>query len=158
MNLYLKKQPFLWNSKYSVYDEKAREKMLVKRKTFFASKGFRILDTDEKELISVQKKMYGAEPRFHIIKNGIEAAVVEKDFSMFSRGYRVNGLGWRAEGRLSEHEFELRNGDIVIAKIANQMFAGGNGYEISFGPDVDELMALSVILAVNTCIDSENNS
>lgn len=152
MNLYLKKTSFLWRSKYAVYDENENAKMFVKGKDLLVSKGFRITDTAGKELVRVQRKTYGAIPRYYIIHNGKETAYVEKDFSMFSHGYDVKGLEWRAEGQLTEHQFVVKKGELEIARIQKIE----SGYEITFGSDTDEVLALSVILIINICADSKN--
>ena len=152
MNLNLKQKTFSWRSRYAVYDESENEKMLVKGIDLLVSKSFRITDMNGQELIRVKRKTYGATPRYYIIRNGKEIAFVEKDFSMYSHGYDVMGLGWRAEGQLSERKFAVKKGEIEIARISK----AENGYKIAFGSDVDEAAALAVILIVNICADSKN--
>jgi len=67
-------------------------------------------------------------------------------------------LGWTVKGDFWAHEYQICAGSSVIATISKQWFTWGDTYEIDIDDNVDEVMALSVVLIIDAVIDSQNSS
>ena len=81
-----------------------------------------------------------------------------KEFTFFKQKYSVHGLGWQVQGDFWAHEYEITQNDQIIVSISKEWMTWGDSYEIRMADDVDEIMALSVVLVIDACMASQNNS
>ena len=97
-------------------------------------------------------------PRFSIIRNGEEVAEVVREFTFFRPKYRIDGLGWRCEGEVFDHDYWLTdaNGDIITT-VRKAWFTWGDTYEIDIADGVDPVIALSVVLIIDAVLANQNN-
>lgn len=158
MNLYIKQRVFSWGDKFSVYDEAGNEKYLVKGEVFTFGKKLHLYDLSGNELAFIEQKMFSFLPKYHILVNGNTVAEVVKEFTFFKQEYSVNGPEWTVHGDFFDHEYEITDGYNIIASVSKEWFTFGDAYEISFGRDVNEILALAVCLVIDACIEGENNN
>ena len=78
-----------------------------------------------------------------------------KEFTFFKHEYSVNGLGWQVHGDFWDHEYEITNGNTVIASVSKEWMTWGDTYEIRLGYGADEATALAVVLVIDACIEAE---
>ena len=90
--------------------------------------------------------------------NGEEIAEVVREFTFFRPKYRIDGLGWRVEGDVFDHDYWLTdaNGDIITT-VRKAWFTWGDTYEIDIADSVDPVIALSVVLIIDAVLANQNN-
>ncbi|MBQ7921462.1 MAG: LURP-one-related family protein [Clostridia bacterium] len=157
MNLYIKQKIFTWGDKFSIYDADGNEKYYVEGEVFTFGKKLHLYDLRGNELAFIEQQMFTFLPKYMIYRNGNEMAEVVKEFTFFRQEYSVNGPGWRVHGDFFDHDYEVVDGDTVIASVTREWFTLGDAYEITFGDDVDEIAALAVVLVIDACIDAQRD-
>ena len=156
MNLYVKQKVFSWGDQFTVYDENGNERYGVQGEVFSWGKKLHVFDLAGIECAFVRQKPFSFLPRFYISQNGRDVAEVVREFTFFHPTYTVKGLGWRVEGDLFAHEYEITDGMRTVVTVSKQWMTWGDAYEIRISPDVDEIHALAVVLVIDACL--ENNA
>ncbi len=161
MNLYIKQRIFTWGDKFSVYDEDGNEKYFVEGEILTFGKKLHLYDLHGRELIYIEQQLFTFLPRYIIYRGDDEFAEVVKEFTFFHPEYTVNGPGmdahWSVHGDFFDHDYEITDGNKIIASVEKEWFTLGDAYEISFGEGVDEIAALAVVLVIDACIDAQRN-
>ncbi len=161
MKLYIQQRIFTWGDKFSIYDENGNEKYYVEGEVFTFGKKLHLYDLQGQELAYIEQQLFSFLPKYVICRDGEEFAEVVKEFTFFHPEYTVNLSGmdaqWSVHGDFFDHDYEVTDGDTVIASVAKEWFTLGDAYEISFGAGVDEIAALSVVLVIDACIDAQRN-
>lgn len=158
MKLYIKQRVFSWGDKFSIYDEAGNEKYHVEGEVFTLGKKLHLYDLQGNELAFIEQEIFTFLPKYHISRNGMQIAEVVKEFTFFKHEYTVNGLGWNVHGDFWDHEYEIADNGRTVASVSKEWMTWGDSYEISFGTEVDEIAALSVVLVIDACIAAQNNS
>lgn len=158
MKLYIKQRIFTWRDKFYVYDELGNEKYYVEGEVFSWGKKLHLYDMRGNELAFIYQKVFTFLPEYHIARNGVDIAEVVKEFTFFKQKYSAQGLDWQVQGNFWAHEYEITKHGQTIAAIAKEWMTWGDSYEICMGDDVDEIMALSVVLVIDACMASQNNA
>jgi len=155
MNLYIKQRIFTWGDQFSIYDADGNEKYTVEGEIFTFGKKLHLFDLQRRELAYIEQQLFTFLPRYVICRGDTEIAEVVKEFTFFHPEYTVNGPGWSVHGDFFDHDYEVTDGDTVIASVSKEWFTLGDAYEISFGPGVDEVTALAVVLVIDACIAAQ---
>jgi len=155
MKLYIKQHIFTWGDKFSIYDESGNEKYCVEGEVLTLGKKLHLYDLKGSELAYIEQQLLTFLPKYMIYRGEEEFAEVVKEFTFFHPEYTVNGPGWTVSGDFFDHDYEVKDGDKVIASVSKEWFTLGDAYEISFGIGVDEVEALSVVLVIDACIDAQ---
>lgn len=161
MNLYIQQRIFTWGDKFSIYDEAGNERYYVEGEVLTFGKKLHLYDLGGRELAYIEQQLFTFLPRYVIYRDGEEFAEVVKEFTFFHPEYTVNSISmngeWKVSGDFFDHDYEVTDGDRVIASVAKEWFTLGDAYEISFGAGVDEIAALAVVLVIDACIDAQRN-
>ena len=97
-------------------------------------------------------------PRYALTVRGREIGEIRKEFTFFYQRYVIDSLGWEVEGSFWEHEFEIRRGGRVIARIYKEWLTWGDSYCVDIADPADELPALAVVLAIDCVAEAQNNN
>ena len=161
MNLYIQQRIFSWGDKFSIYDEAGNEKDYVEGEILTFGKKLHLYDLSGRELAYIEQQLFTFLPRYVIYRGGEEFAEVVKEFTFFHPEYTVNvpsmGAEWTVHGDFFDHDYEVTEGNSVIASVAKEWFTLGDAYEISIGAGSDEIAALAVVLVIDACIDAQRN-
>ena len=126
-------------------------------KSSHSEKKLRLYDLQGHELAYIEQQLLTFLPKYLIYRGEEEFAEVVKEFSFFHPEYSVNGPGWQVHGDFFDHDYEVVDGERVIASVSKEWFTLGDAYEILFGAGVDEIAALSVVLVIDACIEAQRN-
>lgn len=157
MKLYIKQRIFSWGDKFSIYDEAGNERYYVEGEVLTFGKKLHLYDIIGRELAYIEQQLLTFLPKYLIYTGGKQLAEVVKEFTLFHPKYTVKGPGWKVQGDFFDHDFEITNGDTVIASVSKEWFTLGDAYEICLDEGVDEISALAVVLVIDACIESQRD-
>lgn len=158
MRLYMKQKVFSWGDKFSVYDEAENVVFTVEGEVFTFGKKLHVYDSMGNEAAFIEQKLFSFFPKYSIWKNGCEVAEVVKEFTFFRQAYSVNGPGWQVEGDFFDHDYRVTFGGAqTVASVSKEWFTFGDAYEINISSEADPVLALSVVLVIDACIDAQND-
>ncbi len=157
MKLYIKQRVFSWRDRFSVYDESGREKYFAEGEIFSFGRKLHLLSSNEKELALISQRLFTFLHRYCINCRGRDIGEVVKHFTLFTQKYSVEGLGWDVEGDFFAHDYVMSGGGRTIVRVQKAWFTWGDAYEIDIADGIDEVAALSVVLAIDAILEDASN-
>ena len=161
MKLYIQQKLFSWGDKFSVYDASGNEKYFVEGEIFTFGKKLHLYDTAGNELAFIEQQLFTFLPKYSIFRGSEHFAEVVKEFTFFHPEYTVSGPGmdadWTVSGDFFDHDYDISDGNSLIASVQKEWFTLGDAYEITIADHADVVTALSVVHVIDACIDAQNN-
>ena len=157
MRLFIKQKVFSLNAKFNVKDEDGNDKFYVEGEFLSLSSKLHVFDAAGNEAAMVYRRLMTLLPRFVVEINGAEVAEIVKDFSFLVPKYHLEGTSLRMEGDFLDHEYVLQDGDRVVMKMSKEWFTWGDSYVLDIERPEDEILALSIVLAIDCVIAAQRN-
>ena len=157
MKYYIKQHIFSFGDKFSIYDEYGNECYYVEGEVFTFGKKLHLCSADGTELSYIEQKLFSLLPKYTIYRAGEEIAEVVKEFTFFHNSYTVNGLNWTVEGNFLDHDYTVESQGVNIAAVQKEWFTWGDAYQIDVSDVIDPVLALSVVLVIDACIEAERD-
>ena len=118
-----------------------------------------VYHVDGRKAAFIQQRLFTLLPKYYIDLNGEETAEVIKEFTFFRNEYTIHGPGWKVLGNFADHSYQIYDdGGRQIASVTKQWLSWGDTYEINIEPSCNEVMALSVCLVIDACLDAQRNN
>lgn len=155
MNLYMKQRFFSWSDQFSIYDEAGNPQYSVEGEIFSWGKKLHVYDLAGNELALIQQKVFSFLPRYTILRPGRGEIEVVKEFTFFRDEYSVIGLDWSVSGDFWDHTYAVSENGRTIAEVSKEWFTWGDAYQIHIASNVDAVNALSVVLVIDACLESQ---
>jgi len=156
MNYYIKQRIFSWSDRFEIYDEKGNEVYFVEGEVFSLGKKLHLYHSSGKEVAYVEQQLFRFRPRYSIYREGNRVTDVVKEISFFSAEYSAEELGWTVTGDFFGHDYQITNGNEIIATVSKEWFTLGDAYEISVSEPKNELDALAIVLIVDACLAQQD--
>lgn len=157
MKLYIKQKVFSYKDKFTVKDENEEDRYFVESELFSFGKKLKISDANGNELAVAKQKVMSFMPKFIVEVDGRDIAEITKKFKFLKPEYYVSGLDWKVEGDYSSHNYSIMSNDKEIASIHKVWMSWGDSYELTVDDDVDNVVVLAVVLAIDFAMDIQNN-
>lgn len=157
MKLYLKQKVFSWNDRFTVYDENGNDKYYVEGEFFSFGKKLHVYNLNGDEVAFIHEELFSFLPKYYINIGGRDVAEVKKHFTLFCQEYSVNGFGWSVSGDFFSREYNINDGNRMIASVYREWFTLGDAYVIDISDGVREIDALSVALIIDAVISEARN-
>ena len=158
MKLYMKQKVFALKDRFFVKDEDGRDVYLVEGEFLSLGKKLHIQDMAGKELAMVQQKLLTLLPKYNVIVEDEVVAEITKEFTLFKPSYQVKGPGWSVDGDIWDHDYNIRRGMDVIVHVGKKWLSWGDTYEINIKKDLNPVMVLAVVLAIDCVLEAEGNA
>lgn len=158
MNLYMQQRVFTWGDKFNVFDQAGNIKYIVEGEIFSWGKKLHLYDLAGNELAFIQQKVFSFLPRYYITRPGYGEIEVVKEFTFFRAEYSVIGPNWKVYGDFWDHEYGVTDNGRSVVEVSKEWLTWGDTYRINISSDVDEIIALSVVLVIDACIEAQQNN
>lgn len=157
MNLYIKERIFTWGDKFDVCDRNGQMKYYVEGEIFTWGKKLHVYDQYNREVAFIKQDLFTFLPCYSLFVNGNQIARIRKEFSFLYPRYRVEGLGWQVEGSFWEHNYTVSQNGRPVVSIEKEWLTWGDTYHLSITDNVDEIVALAVVLTIDCMVEQRNN-
>ena len=137
---------------YDIRDEQGQVVFHVDGKVFRIRDTFVITDEQHHEVVTVKKKLLAIRETMTLERDGDTIASVHKALWRLLRGKFIinfkNGDKLVATGGFLDHEYKIRRGRKVIAKVSKRWFAIRDTYgiEIDAGEDIGVILGIAVVI------------
>lgn len=159
MKLFIKQKVFSLNEKFTIKDDLGVDKYIVEGDFFtIIEKKLRLYNMQNQELALVKKRFFTFLPQFEIIIDEKVVAEIHKEFTFFTNKYTFKGLDWTVDGDFMGHDYQIYSGTNPIASVHKQWMSWGDCYELDIADGVNEIIALSAVLAIDSVLDTHRSS
>ena len=158
MNFYMEQEIFSFTDRFSIFDERGNERFYIEGEVFSFGKKLHFYDPDGRERAFIDQKLFSFLPTYNISIDGFHVAEVVKQFTFFYPTYDVStsdGRYWKVDGDFFDHEYAVYDGDRMVASVSKDWFTWGDVYRISVSDQVDPILALSIVLVIDACLEAE---
>jgi uncharacterized protein YxjI len=149
----LKRQMFSIGEDFWIENERGEALYKVDGKALRIRETFVLEDRNGSELATIQAKLLAFMPTMTINRGGQPWIVVKKiPFTFFHQEFEIDvqgGAQLRAKGEITNHEYQILDGDQPLATISKQWFTLRETYGIAIAPGQDEVMLLAIAVAVD---------
>lgn len=152
----MKQKVFSWTDKFTVKDETGQDRYFVEGEFLTLAKKLHVYNGNHTEVAFIRQKLWSLLPRFFVEIDGRVVCQIVKRFTMFKPKYELEGPGWHVEGDFWAHEYTVHNDARIIMRLSKHWFTWGDSYELDIADPVDEVMCLSVVLAIDAAIAAAN--
>lgn len=159
---YLLRQKILsWGDDFTIRDESGRDRFQVKGKVFSFGDQLSFRDMQGNELAYIKQKLLAWGPTYEIHRDGVLVAVVKRElFSFLHHRFTVDVPGpddLEAEGSLTDHEYEMRRGDQVVATVSKRWFSWSDTYGIEVAEGEDDVLILASAVVIDMACHPDAN-
>ena len=149
MKLLIKQRVFSWSDTYDIYDESGEVKYFVKAKVFSIGHVIHIYNRFHEEVGCIRQKLLTFLPAFEIEMGGKYFGKIKKEFTLFRPSYQLEFGNWRIEGNTFGWDYDVVDGNALIMTISKELFHWGDTYSIDIFDEVNELMGLLIVIAID---------
>lgn len=158
MKLYMKQKVFALKDRFYVKDESGKDVYYVEGEVFSLGKKLHIYDMAGRELALMQQKLLTLLPKYVVTVEDEVVAEITKEFTLFKPSYKVKGPGWTVDGDIWDHDYKIRRGTDAIVHVSKQWLSWGDSYVIHIKREVNPVMVLAVVLAIDCVLDAEGDA
>lgn len=153
--LYMKQKIFSLKEKFFIKNEAGEDVYRIEGKLISLGKQLTVYDRTDTEVAFIKQKLFQWLPKFGVMIDGVEVAEVAQQFSFFKPKYTINGIGWSVTGNFWGHDYQVMDGDQVIATIHKAWAAFADSFEIDIMDNVDERTVLAIVIAIDFAMDTK---
>jgi uncharacterized protein YxjI len=158
MKLYIKQKIFSWTDKFYVKNEKGEDVYSVEGELFSWGKRLHIYNSKAEEVAFLKQKVWSWMPKYEIFVNGEKEAEINRKLSFFKPYYTVTGPDWEVTGDFWAHSYYITEGEKSIVSITKEWFSWGDSYVLDIADPKNELLALTMVLAIDADLQSSRNA
>ncbi len=158
MKLYMKQKVFSWTDKFDIADEYGGFRYYAEGELFSWGKKLHIYNNMGHEVAFIRQKVMSWQPCYFVEIDGAVVATIVKDFTFFHPSYHVEGLPWEMSGDFWAHDYVMYEGRHEIMRLSKAWFTWGDSYEIDICDSTNEILCLSVALAVDCAVAQAQNN
>ena len=148
MRMLFKQRFFSWFDSFDIYDE--REELIYSVQGVLDwGHCLKIFDREGAFLGMVREKVLSFLPRFEVSLGENYAGVIRKEFTLFAPRFEMELNGWRVEGDWLEWNYEVLDGDRLVASVSKELLHWTDTYQIEVERNEDALMVLMAVLAID---------
>ena len=153
MKIYIKQKILTLPDKFYVKDINGKNIYSVEAEILSSGKRLHIYNTKSEEVGFLKQKIWSLMPRYEVLINGKKEAEIKRLFNFLKPKYIVEGPDWIVSGDFSSHNYTITQNEKIVVKISKKwMSFSGDSYELDIQDTHYELLALCVVLAIDTDI------
>ena len=153
MRYLMREKVFSWGDDFTIRDEAGNDIFLVDGKAFSLGKQLSFRDMAGNELAFIKQKLLSWGPTYEVWRGGALAAVVKRElFSFIHHRFTVDVPGpddLEATGSLTDHEYEMKRGDRVVATVSKRWFSWSDTYGIDVADGEDDVLVLASAVVID---------
>ena len=155
----LRRQMFSIGEDFWIENDRGEQVYRVDGKALRIRETFVLEDRNGAPLATIQAKLLAFMPTMTVQRDGQPWLVVKKKpFTLLHQEFEVEVQGGRmlrANGEITNHEYQILEGDQPIAAISKQWFTLRETYGIAIGPGQDEVLLLATAVCVDELSEDE---
>jgi uncharacterized protein YxjI len=142
---------------FDVLDEHGTKVFHVDGKVLSLRNKVIVEDPSGAEVASLHRHLVAVRPTYQIVIGGEKAAEVRKKlFTPFREKFTIDVPGpddLEIRGDLLDHEYVIERGGDEVASVSKRWLTMRDTYAVQIGPDVDPLLILCSVLAVELALE-----
>lgn len=146
----LREKMFDIGEKMTVTDADGRPAFLAESRALSFGRTFTIMDLEGSTLVTLKRPLASLLPQATIIRPGQPDAEIKQKIALLGKKYHVDlpGEDLEVTGNITGHEFEIKRGRDVVARISKKWLAVHDTYGIEVEPGEDAGLMIAIGVAI----------
>jgi uncharacterized protein YxjI len=145
-----------------IKDEEDRNVYSVSGQLFSFGHKLSFCDMSSRELVFIKQRLMTFSPTYEIYLNGQLYAIIKKElFTFFKCRFNIEvigGIPLEVEGDFLDHEYDILMQGSSVARVSKKWFSFSDTYGIEVAPGQNDLIILSLAVAIDLmCHDNKNS-
>lgn len=135
--------------RFTIKDENLEDVFVAEGEIFTIGKKITIRTMDGEEILFIREKVLTLLSQFEFFIGEQLIGEMNRKFTFFKKSYQITTPNWHVQGDIWSHEYQILEGEQVIAKISKKWFQLMDAYEIEVeNPNYLELV-LGIVIAID---------
>lgn len=135
-----------------IEDDQGEKVYKVDGKALRVRDTYKLEDRSGREVAKIQEKKLSVRDKMKVERDGHTLATVHKALIGIRDRFDIdveNGEDLKARGNVLDHEYEIKRGDDVVARISKKWFRVRETYGVEIAPGEDEALLLALTVAID---------
>ena len=155
MIYYLQEELFSFDH-FDIWDEQDNVCFQVDREFLTWGKTLRVRDAQGRLCATVPHAPFSIPCSFEL-ETADGTLELDRHFSLFSRSYSIDSLGWEVEGDFFGVDYAITKGSQTVARMEKAWPAFHDRYRLEIADPADAMGALCTVLAIDCCDEHHQN-
>ena len=158
MSRYYINQNFSFRDRFTIKNEAQEDIFFAEGEFLSFGKKIRLYTMDGEELLFIKEKIFKFLSQYDFYIADQLMGEMKRELSFFKARYTMVQPDWTIQGDLWGHNYEIKDGQQLVAEIRKKVFSFMDAYEIEiFEEDFVELI-LGIVIAIDADLDKEQSS
>ena len=157
MKLYVKQKFLSLIDRFTIIDENYDDAFVVEGEWFTLSKKLTIYNTYLEPVAYLKQQLFRMMAHVDVSLVNQQNFTLIKRFTILNQRYVIEGDSWHVEGDFFAHDYKVFDGDELVATISKAWLRLSDYYEVNVIDSKNGLKVLTVVLAIDIAMSSQNN-
>lgn len=158
MTKYYINQQFSIRDRFTIKDEEARDVFMAEGEIFSLGKRITLFTMGGEELLFIKQKVWTLLSQYDFYIGDKLICEMKQEFTFFKKKYNIVMPPWRIEGDVWALNYEIIDGNRVIATIRKKWLSWMDAYEIDIVEKEYTELILGIVIAIDADLENSGNS
>jgi uncharacterized protein YxjI len=149
MKIYVKQKFFSLKDRFTIFDDNQEDMYIVEGEWFSLKRKLTIFNPSLEPLAHLSQQLFKLTSHVDVSIINHSNFTIAKRFTLINQKYNIEGDTWHVSGDFFGHEYQILDGDQVVATISKAWLTLSDFYEVNILDMSDALKVLSVVLAID---------
>jgi uncharacterized protein YxjI len=148
-------QNFSLRDRFTILDAEQKETFTAEGEMWSLTKKIMLKTMSGEDLLFIDEKFNWLLPTFEFYIGEDLICEMKREMTFFKKKYAIVTPNWQIEGDIWDHNYEIKEGNDVIASINKEFFSWMDAYEIDvFVEEYTELI-LGIVIAIDADLEDD---
>lgn len=157
MSKYYINQKFSLRDRFAVLDENLEDIFYAEGEFLSLGKKITLSTLDGQELLFIKEKIWTLLSQFEFYIGDELICEMKQDFTFFNKKYTIVTPPWQITGDVWRYNYEIREGNELIATIHKEWFSFMDTYEIDIFVEEYVELILGLVIAIDADIENDGS-
>lgn len=160
MRFIVRQKIFSFGDSFTINDEMGNPCFRVQGKVFAIGDKLRMYDMQGNELVYIEQKLFKLLPEYTIYYNGMPAARVKKEFTLFKPRFNIESFigNYTIEGNFWGMDFNVLKDGRIAARVSKSWFSLRDTYGVDISDEEDYAFILALVIVIDQVIHDNNHN
>ncbi|MCW8875505.1 MAG: LURP-one-related family protein [Kangiellaceae bacterium] len=145
---------------FIITDDRGNDRCIVKGAAFSWGDKLSFQDTRGNELAYISQKLMSFKPRYRIYRGGNLFAEVTKEFSWFSKKFKLDVPGpndYCIDGSFWKHDYTFNRDEGCVARVSKDFWGWTDSYGVEINDGEDDISILCACIVIDQILEDRKN-
>jgi len=156
----VKQKILTFSDDFIIYDQNKRPAYKVYGQLFTLGNKLTIHSMGNGDEIYIKQKIFKLLPEYHLYRNGVNLAVIRKDFTFFKPKFSIDSPSgyYKVSGDFFNYNFKISKDGRIVTTVGKKFFAMKDTYTVDIVEGEDESLLLAMCIVIDQVFHDNNHN